>query len=310
VVSFRFHLVSLVAVFMALGLGILAGTTVINRGIVAQLERTTAGLEQTTKDLEADVVRLESEVETWDAYGEATMDFVLGGRLDGQDLVVLTQDGTDDASIDGVLRALRMAIGDEEQGIVGPFSVTTRMALGSEADRTELAAILGSDPAVDAETLQAEAADQLAQRLALGAEGDDTLEELLAARFLVDEGPEISEAALTTVGGSGQAVVVLAGGPADSSLRPESFLVPLVADLAADGSTVVAGEPVNGQEEEPPFVTALRTDGEVSTRIATQDNVDQLPGQVGLVLALEDLLRGIPGHYGVKDGADGPIPEV
>jgi Copper transport outer membrane protein, MctB len=83
-----------------------------------------------------------------------------------------------------------------------------------------------------------------------------------------------------------------------------------VSDLAGDGSSVAAGEPANGQEEEPPFVTVLRTDGEVSTRIATQDNVDQLPGQVGIVLALEDLLRGVPGHYGVKDGADAAIPEV
>lgn len=309
-VSFRFHLVSLVGVFLALGLGVLIGTTVINRGIVTQLEDRTDDLSAELSDLRGEVSDVRAQAETWAAYGEETMDLVLTGRLDGRDLVVVTQDGTDDASIDGVLGALRLAMGDEEQGIVGPFSVTARMALGSEADRTELAAILGSDPAAETETLQAEAANQLAQRLAFGAEGDDTLEELLAARFLVDEGPEISEAALSTVGGTGQAVVVLAGGPADSSLRPESFLVPLVADLAADGSTVVAGEPVNGQEEEPPFVTALRTDGEVSTRIATQDNVDQLPGQVGLVLALEDLLRGIPGHYGVKDGADGPIPEV
>jgi Copper transport outer membrane protein, MctB len=310
VVSFRFHLVSLVAVFMALGLGILAGTTVINRGIVANLERQTEDFRIQADQLRADVDRLSAELDTWTAYGEATMDFVLSGRLEGRDLVVVTQDGTDDASIDGVLRALRRAIGDDEQGIVGPFSVTTRMALASEADRAELAAILGADPASDAQTLQAEAASQLAQRLAFGAEGDDTLEELLAARFLVDEGPEISEADLSTVGGTGQSVVVLAGGPADSSLRPESFLVPLVSDLAQDGTSVVAGEPVNGQEEEPPFVTTLRTDGEVATRIATQDNVDQLPGQVGIVLALEDLLRGVPGHYGVKDGADAVIPEV
>lgn len=309
-VSFRFHLVSLVAVFMALGLGILAGTTVINRGIVARLEDQTNELEVDADRLRADVDRLTGVVDAWTAYGESTMDFVLNGRLDGQDLVVITQDGTDDASIDGVLRALRMATGDVEQGIVGPFSVTSRMALESEADRTELAAVLGADPAADAETLQAEAASQLAQRLAFGAEGDDTLEELLAARFLVDEGPEISEADLGTVGGTDQAVIVLAGGPADSTLRPESFLVPLVSDLAGDGSSVAAGEPANGQEEEPPFVTVLRTDGEVSTRIATQDNVDQLPGQVGIVLALEDLLRGVPGHYGVKDGADAAIPEV
>lgn len=308
-ISFRFHLVSLVGVFLALGLGVLTGTTVINRGIVTQLERQTNQLTEEADRLRADVDRLEVEVEGWGAYGEETMDLVLTGRLDGRDLIVITQDGTDDASIDGVLRALRMAVGEEEQAVVGPFSVTPRMALASDSDRAELAAILGDDPSTEPEILQAEAADQLARRLVFAAAGDGTLEELLAARFLIDEGAQL-ESGLRDVGGAGEAVVVLAGGPASSSLRPESFLVPLVADLARDGASVAAGEPVDGQEEEPPFVSVLRSDGDVSTQIATQDNVDQLPGQVGIVLALEDLFQGIPGHYGVKDGADGAIPEV
>jgi Copper transport outer membrane protein, MctB len=57
-------------------------------------------------------------------------------------------------------------------------------------------------------------------------------------------------------------------------------------------------------------VAALRGDAEVASLIATQDNVDQLPGQVGLVLALEDLLQGDPGHYGVKDGASAALPDL
>jgi hypothetical protein len=72
---------------------------------------------------------------------------------------------------------------------------------------------------------------------------------------------------------------------------------------------VAAGEPANGPEQEQPFVARLR-DGDVATRIATQDNVDQIPGQIGLVLALEDLIQGVPGHYGVKDGASRVIPEL
>ena len=37
-INFRFHLVSLVAVFLALGLGILVGSTVIDQGIVNRLD--------------------------------------------------------------------------------------------------------------------------------------------------------------------------------------------------------------------------------------------------------------------------------
>jgi hypothetical protein len=48
----------------------------------------------------------------------------------------------------------------------------------------------------------------------------------------------------------------------------------------------------------------------VSSLIATQDNVDQLAGQIALVLALEDLLQGDPGHYGVKDGASAALPDL
>jgi hypothetical protein len=126
----------------------------------------------------------------------------------------------------------------------------------------------------------------------------------------VDEGEGLDEVDLRSVGGPGQVVVALAGGPAASSLRPERFLVPLVSGLARDEAMVAAGEPVDGEEQEPPFVSVLRSDGDLLSRISTQDNVDQMPGQIGLVLAIEDLLGGTTGHYGVKDGATRPVPEL
>jgi hypothetical protein len=310
VVSFRFHLVSLVAVFLALGLGVLTGTTVINRGLVARLEDQTNDLRADADRLRADVDRLSGQVETWNAFGDEVMDALLTGRLEGQRVVVVTQEGTDDASIDGVLAALRLGLGDEDGALVGPFSVSGRMALRSEADRTELATILGADPTSEAEVLQAQAADRVAQRLAFGAPGDDVLEGLIGAGFLVDEGPQLSEAELQGLGGEGELVLTLAGGTAGTGLDPERFMVPLVSDLASDGATVAAAEPASGDGSAPSFVGPLRADGAVSARIATQDNVDQRPGQIGVVLALEDLARGVAGHYGTGDGTDGVVPPV
>jgi Copper transport outer membrane protein, MctB len=100
-------------------------------------------------------------------------------------------------------------------------------------------------------------------------------------------------------------VVVIGGWRERPTPPPEAFLVPLVEGLVADGAPATAAESVQTRTS---FVTLLRDDPAVNGDIATQDNVDELPGQVGLVLAVEDVLAGTPGHYGVKDGANGGIP--
>jgi hypothetical protein len=35
-----------------------------------------------------------------------------------------------------------------------------------------------------------------------------------------------------------------------------------------------------------------------------------MPGQIGMVVAIEDLVDGVAGHYGVKDGATRSFPEL
>ena len=308
-ISFRFHLISLVAVFLALGLGVLTGTTVINRGIVTQLENQTEDLSGQLQGVRQEVAELQTLREQWAVFGEEAMEPLLAGRLAGTRVLVVAQDGTDDGSIDGLLAALRSAATSPED-VLGPIFLSGRMALRSEAERAELAGILGLPATEDAELLRAQAAALLADRLALGAIGDEVLEDLLAEGFLVDEGRHLEDADLRELGGADQVVVAVAGGPAGSSLNPEAFLVPLVEELARDQAAVAAGEPVNGEEEEPPFVSVIRADGDLASSVATQDNLDQMPGQIGMVVAIEDLLAGVAGHYGVKDGATRPFPEL
>lgn len=304
-ISFRFHLVSLVAVFLALGLGVLTGTTVINRGIVRQLQERTDDLSGQLDGLREEFAEAQAEREVWSAFAEEVASPVLAGRLIETPVVLIKQEGTDEASIAGVRRFL------EEAGaeVIGPLSVSGRMVLESATDREELASIVGLDASEEPDSLSAQAAALLAQRLAFAPDGDQSLERLLEAGFLVSEGAGLGPEVLRGLGGPDQAAVVLAGGPAITRLQPERFLVPLVDALSDDGVPVVAGEPANGAEQEQPFVALLR-EGDVAMRIATQDNVDQMPGQIGLVLALEDLIEGVPGHYGVKDGASRVIPEL
>jgi hypothetical protein len=302
-ISFRFHLVSLVAVFLALGLGVLTGTTVLNRGIVTQLERRTDQLAEASSRLREQVRDLQTEVEGWNRFGEPVSAFVTEGRLSGREVVLVTQEGTDTQAIDRVRRGLEGA-GAE---LLAVLSVDGRMALEEESDVSELGGILGTAE-TDPEDLAREAAAVLAQRLLAGPRGPDVLELLLGSGLVVNRGPGLGVSALRDVGRPGQAVVVVAGGAGEPVLEPDRFLVPFVTDLAENGGMVGAGE---GMESEYSFVGPLRSDPTVSRLIVTQDNVDRLPGEVGLVLALEGLVEDRrPGHYGVKDGADGAIPPL
>jgi hypothetical protein len=306
VISFRFHLVSLVAVFMALGVGVLTGTTVINRGVVSRLESQTDNLSGDLDALRRELGEVQADAEVWAQFGEEAMAPILAGRLSGEQVVLITQDGTSEESLAGVRRALEVS----GASVVALLSVGPRMALSTDADREALATILGADPAEDPISLSSEAAQLVAQRLAEGPNGSDTLERLLDDDFLIVQGSRLTDTGLRGLGGPDEVVVTVAGGPAASQLTPLSFLVPLVRNLVSDGMPVVAGEAAVGEEQEPPFVTILRGEPDVSPLVATQDNVDHPAGQVGLVLALEELLQGNPGHYGVKDGASRALPEL
>lgn len=304
-ISFRFHLVSLVAVFLALGVGVLTGTTVINQRVVGRLESQTENLEVSRDALREELAALEAQTEALRQFGEQAALPVLAGRLAERQVILLTQDGTSEEALAGVRRALESAGAQ----LVASLAVSGRMSSATEGDREVLADIVGLDPAQESEAVSREAARLVAARLTEGPNGDQILERLLNEDYLVVQGPGLTDTGLRALGGPDQAVVMVAGGPALSEVDPASFLIPLATDLAIAGMPVAAGEPMIAGEEEPPFVEVLRGQGGL-TSLSTQDNVDQLPGQVGLVLALEDLLQGEAGHYGVKEGASHLMPEL
>jgi hypothetical protein len=283
---------------------------VINRGLVAQLQSDTDELSANLDVLREDFRELQDEARVLSTvlggFGEEAMEPLLAGRLAGQQVVLVTQAGTSADSLGGLRRALEVA-GAE---VAATLEASPRMALTSEADREALSSIVGVDPAEEPEAIGAAAAGLVATRLAEGPNGTETLEELLEEDFLLIQGARLTETGLRTLGGPETAVVAVAGGPEASELDPSGFLVPLVTSLLADGMPVAAAEPFEVGEEEPPFVTLLRAEAGAAGLLATQDNVDQVAGQIGLALALEDLLQGDPGHYGVKDGASRVFPEL
>ena len=92
-ISWRYHLVSIVAVFLALGLGVLTGTTVLNDNLVRNLKAQTKTLKADLDELRASVDDLQSQLGTMGTFAEQAVPYLVGGRLATRQVVVVSEEG-------------------------------------------------------------------------------------------------------------------------------------------------------------------------------------------------------------------------
>jgi hypothetical protein len=302
-ISFRYHVVSIVAVFLALALGVVVGTTVVNQGIIEDLRSRTDAAAKNAENLRKELDDLRTQLGIAQAFESTVLQPLVVDQLTGTQVTLVTQQDVNPSEVEGVRRVL------EESGaiVTGEVVVTNRMSLTDARWRSDLASAIGTVDGATPEQLAKEAADAVAARLADGPDpvAPDVLDSMSSAGFIVIRGGASGTAG---VGGPSQAVVLLAGNDRDSALDPGLFLVPLAAALVDAAQAVAAAET---QDSVDPFVQLLRADGLVDGRMVTVDNADQTPGRVALVYGLRDLLAapGNGGDYGVGPGASALLPK-
>jgi hypothetical protein len=302
VISFRQHVVTIVAVFLALALGMLAGSAFVQPRLVDQLQAQVEQQRGTMDELRAEVTEFREALADEQVFTDAALPHLTEGRLLARDALVIAQDGTEDGVVSGAQQAL-----EEAGASVVVLTARETLAPVDPDDQAELAELLAL-PGVEPEDLPRRAAEALADRLAStvrrGPGDPDLLRELLTQGYLAPGDTGLSGAAVGAIGGPGQVTIVLAGGQIEDPLMaPEDFAVPLVQRLAELGVPVAAGESVDALV---PFVPVLRAGG--LDGLVTVDDLDERRGGAALVLGLERLLlEGDGGDYGVKDGAV-PLP--
>ncbi len=300
-ISFRYHVVTIVAVFLALALGLLAGSAFVQPRLVDELRRRTDAQLDTIAELRGEVTDVQQELSDLRGFADVALPYLAEGRLVGTEVVMVVQEGVQDE----VLAEVGRALDEAGASVVASFSARRELASDDPATQEELAALI-ERPGAKAEELPGLAAQALAERLAsLGRRAastqPDLLHELLSGGFLAPIGSGIDDATLGLIGGPTQVIVVLSGASeAEPSIPPQDFAVPLVEALVDRGIRVAAGEATDSGF---PFVQILRANG--TGTILTVDDLDQGMGGIALVLGLEELLlSGRGGAYGVKDGAE------
>jgi hypothetical protein len=317
VISLRYHIVSLVAVFLALALGIVVGSTVLQEGTVSVLRATSERVRQESERNSRANVALNQDIARLQTFGAAVLPELVQNRLKGRSVVLVDTDKVDGGMRDSVRKVLEDA-GAEVDGQL--TFADNRLALAADADRTDMGRLLAVDAGA-ADVLRGELVRRLANRLATPAaipqdknqRASDMLTSLQDAHFLADlklSRPLASGADPFPRQGS---IFVLLGPSAAATataVAPDAFLVPLADQVSARTGGPVAGGEAAAVPGPASWITALRNNREVSRRVSGIDSVDTVYGQLALVEALQGSLQQLPaGQFGIKDGASGLLPE-
>jgi hypothetical protein len=150
-INFRYHLVSLVAVFLALAVGIVAGSTVIKESLLDQtesnLDSVTRRLDEVQKNNEKLAAALNATKDRDRQLAELGPDDLLKGRLTAAPILVLALDGVDD----GAASDLRRTLGTAGATVAGFVVLESRFALTTPDDIARLQIALGTtEPDPDA----------------------------------------------------------------------------------------------------------------------------------------------------------------
>ncbi|HLY33216.1 MAG TPA: copper transporter, partial [Jatrophihabitantaceae bacterium] len=110
-ISFRYHLVSIIAVFLAVALGIVIGTTALNGPITTDLRNQVNTLKNDRTNLAQQVKSLQGQVNNADAFADTFGSSVVAGTLSKQSVLVVTMPGASSTTRDGVLHEITAAGG-------------------------------------------------------------------------------------------------------------------------------------------------------------------------------------------------------
>jgi len=289
-ISFRQHVVTLVAVFLALAVGVVLGG-----GPLSEVGRdaltSTSAKTKSASDNDATAFG--------DAFATAAATRLYDEQLAGRSVALVSLPGTDQRIIDGLVGQVEHAGGTLEgtyalqRALVDPGEKSLVDTLGSQL-MTQLDSGAADENAPTYERLGQLLGAAIATEQEDGADvGGDTpsiRQSLAGADLVVSPEKEVGRAPL---------VLVVLGHDTD-----DNILSGLMSGLASRAlGVVVAGDTRSGENGD---VAALRKQPEAG-KVTTVDGVELAVGQVTTTLALVRSLTDKGGSFGAS-GSDGAVP--
>jgi Copper transport outer membrane protein, MctB len=308
VINFRYHVVSLTAVFLALAIGLVVGTAALNGPVADSLKSQITALNKDNSNKRDQINQYREEINRSQDFATEIAPTVLSAKLTGRKLLVVALPGTDEYA-KGVISMLTVA----------GATVTTKVTVldkffdpGINAELLDLAS-QSSQPTISTatlpqnsdgvETASAQLALALLQRTAGAPTADDVTAVLTA--YTKQNYLSVDDKAV----GGADGTVIISGAPAvdkDAAKKSQSA-VTLATQFSKDKPVLIAGDGVGDGN----LISAVRGDPTLVKAISSVDNASTADGQVATgMAAAERFVQNKVGQYGLNTGATSLLPKA
>ncbi|GAA4508353.1 copper transporter [Brevibacterium yomogidense] len=341
-IDFRYHLVSLISVFLALAVGIVLGAGPLQGPIGSSLQSQVDGLRTDRDTLRADLDVSRAHTEQTAAFVEATAADLIADTLTDRSVALVRLAGSDNDAADAVsarveeaggavdvdvsltegafepadaalltsLRDTDPTLPDDDAAVIPAAMARALGAQSTDAQEQDSSPSPGAD-AADDESTDDESADSAEESRAASEALFDVLTE--ADRIEAGEWGDADAAVVIAPSLAQDAVAAPAASPSPTATEDEgtittrSAAVAAYADfasaLAGESTVVVAGPTTSAVGG---LVEALRSD---RVDLSTVDGTDLSTGAVLVPLVVSAALDGAFGDYGTAQGATAVLPD-
>jgi len=314
VIDFRYHIVSIVSIFLALAVGIVLGAGPLKEEIGNTLSQQTSALRAEKTQLRTQLDAEKAGTAARDTFAAAVGPVIMKSQLSDRTVALVIAPGADADLVKSTSSALAAA------GAKVGSTVTLTDAWADPAKRTfrntlanQLAQLVKAPLAAGQDQLAA----SVLSRAILGGNGQSTQRVDPSASGALD-GLVAGDLVKVSDNVVPSSAVVFIGGPVKGSTQPDTdarlaTYVQLVRSLDAAGSgVVVAAVPSNSADPTASgdLVAAVRKDSDAAKVASTVDDANLPMGQTTLVLALAQQYSGSVGQYGMAADAKAISPTI
>ncbi|GAA3429277.1 copper transporter [Streptosporangium sandarakinum] len=310
-IDFRYHLVSIVAIFLALSVGIVLGTSFLEDPAIKATEIFANQLRVSNEDYRDQLEAVQKREAANDAFVTDAAPRLVQNALATESVVIVEAPGVTNAVREGVQDLLVKAGATVtgrvvlDESYVDAAQAPLIEKLADEAKPADMTFPADATPYRKVATALADAivTDDPAQ---IGKENPvaaGVLDAFEAGGLLTVTGEPAKRAAL--------AVLIAPAEPyaGEGAAQQANALVSMALGLDETGrGVVVAGGPSSATTGG--VVAALRDDTAAAEKVSTVDNADKPMGRVVVVYALREQLSGATGQYGIGPGVSGVEPSA
>ncbi|WMM26475.1 copper transporter [Tissierella sp. MB52-C2] len=283
--SMRFYIISIVSIFIALGIGIFIGFTIDTQDFITEQKNIISEIVESqfetliteNKELKSNEEKLEFEIKYRDEYIDASYEYLIKDRLKGLNIGII---GTnEDYVTSGIGRDLELAGAKVTNVTTLNNIMINREDLNNLYKSLELN--MPKNPVESTVTIITESI--------VNGKRNDILDDLERRGFI------------ETIGNYEESVdylIICGGSLTESSKRINQLDRHIVLTVKEHDIPILGVEKSN--------VNYSYISGYKDLGISTVDNVDMTIGKVAMILAIE----GMGGNYGIKDTSESIIPHL